>query len=62
MSVLIGYKILPIKPVNGIFDTSISIPPEILNTPDKKYAYLLSKVLWLSSTQVLLKPDVIKIY
>lgn len=43
MNILIGYKILPVKAVNGIFDTSIIIPQ--MDTPEKKYAYLLSKVL-----------------
>jgi hypothetical protein len=37
MNVLTGYKIRPIKPVNGIFDTSISIPSEILDTLQKKH-------------------------
>jgi hypothetical protein len=37
MNVLTGYKIRPVKPVNGIFDTSISIPSEILDTLQKKH-------------------------
>jgi len=37
MNVLTGCKIRPVKLVNGIFDTSISIPPEILDTWQKKH-------------------------
>ena len=42
MNVLTCCRIRPIKLINGIFDTSISIPPEILDTWQKKHKYKIN--------------------